>query len=165
MVNCSFPAINPSQGGQGIGQQQPKTNAYLPGGRGREASASEMVPAPFPIVALGRAQSPKAVDTQCFSLQPKEFWGRGERTISDAEVPFPPPQRKHLLAKRSGCPNPSISLAGGTVNRPINPNLKFPYVKNPARQNTLRDVGGSRRNQSLVSNILFSIRSAAFWFC
>ena len=50
--NCSFSAINPSQGGQGIGQQKPKTNVYLPGERGRETSAFEMVPAPFPKTTL-----------------------------------------------------------------------------------------------------------------
>jgi hypothetical protein len=62
-VNWGLQATNPSQGGQGIGQQQPKTNACLPRERGRETSASEMVPAPFPTPALKRVLNQKVSDT------------------------------------------------------------------------------------------------------
>ena len=128
--NWGLQATSPSQGGWGIGQQQPKTNAYLPWERGRETSAFEMGSAPFPTTAPERVLNPKVADTCGFSQQPKAPRGRGERTISNAEVSFPPPLVRFLLSKGSDCPNPSISLAGGTSNRPINPNLKYSSQKN-----------------------------------
>ena len=61
-----------------MGKQWPKAFTDLPGGRGRETSASEMVPAPFPKSALDRVKNQKASDTQGFSKQPEDFRGRGK---------------------------------------------------------------------------------------
>ena len=65
---------------------------------------------------VGLAESRKygaEVSFRCFCLGQRLSRGRGERTISNAEAPFPPPLRKRSEAFAYRCPNPSISLAGG----------------------------------------------------
>ena len=134
--NYGLQATNPSQGEWGIGQQQPKTRVYHPRERGRETSAFEMVPAPFPATALKRAPNPKVADTQSFSQHPQVFRGWGKEPSQTPKFLSPPPLVRLLLPIDNGGPNPSISLAGGILNTPTNPNLKaepiltrecFPY--------------------------------------
>ena len=57
------------------------------------------------------AITPKHSIPKGFCTYPKVFRGRGERAISDAEVPFPPPLRGWTLSACGCCPNPSIPLA------------------------------------------------------
>ena len=98
--------------GRGWGNSDRKHLPTYPGEGGGKLRRLRWFPPPFPKVLWIESKTLKVFDVQSFSKQPKKFRGRGERTISNAEVPFPPPQRKQLLAKRRGCPNPSISLAG-----------------------------------------------------
>jgi hypothetical protein len=107
-----------------------------------------MVPAPFPTTALKRAPNLKVADTHSFSQHPEVIRGRGERTISNAEVSFPPPLMKLLLAKDNGCPNPFISLAGAAGGRPINP--KFDALSPKSRAFLPKQL---RKNlQNLLTN-------------
>ena len=122
--NCGLWVKKPSQGGRGIGQRQPKTRANLPRERGRETSAFEMVPAPFPAIASERALNPKIADTYGFSRQPKAFWGRGGKNHLKRRSFFPPSPGKVPAFEGNFCPNPSISLAGGADHRMKSSNLK-----------------------------------------
>ena len=111
--------------GRGWGDSNRKHLPTYPGEGGGKLRRLRWFPPPSPQLLRIEPKTPKAFDTQSFSLQPKVCRGRGERTISDAEVPFPLPREGNYSWESNGCPNPSISLADAEVRKPINPNLKL----------------------------------------